>query len=139
MPLELVPLGTMTAMLRKPIVLRGTPAGDRHIFEVESGRIEGDRIQADLYGASAADWLLIGPDGTGTLDVRAMVRTDDGAFIYLSYGGRVDLSAGQGAPLYATPTFETADERYRWLNKIQAVGKGVMKGTTLRYELYELR
>lgn len=137
--MELIPLATMTAVLHKPVVLRGTPAGDRHIFAVESGRLAGDRIRAELHGTSAADWLLIGPDGTGTLDVRALARTDDGAFVYLSYGGRVDLADGPGAPLYSTPRFETADERYRWLNKIQAVGKGTLTDKTLRYDLYELR
>ena len=46
---------------------------------------------------------------------------------------------GFGAPLYAAPLFETGDDRYRWLNKIQAVGKGAFDGTTLEYELYELK
>ena len=48
-------------------------------------------------------------------------------------------AAGAGAPVYATPRFETGDERYRWLNRVQAVGKGVLHGSTLTYELYELR
>jgi hypothetical protein len=41
--------------------------------------------------------------------------------------------------VYATPRFETGDERYRWLNRIQAVGKGAFDGTTLAYQVYELR
>jgi len=139
MSLELVPLGTMTADLRRPMVLRGTPVGDRLIYEVESGQIEGERLRGKLKGSSAADWMVASPDGTGTLDVRALVETDDGALVYLYYQGRVNLGLGQGAPLYATPKFETGDERYRWLNTIQAVGKGTMAGNTLTYELYELR
>jgi len=139
MALELIPLGTMTAELRKPLVLRGTPVGDRLIYEVESGQIEGERLRGKLKGQSAADWLVASPDGTGTLDVRALVETDDGALVFLHYTGRVDLTAGAGAHLYSTPQFETGDDRYRWLNKIQAVGKGTMRGTTLTYELYELR
>jgi hypothetical protein len=139
MTLELVPLGTMTAELRQPLLLRGTPVGDRLIYEVESGRIEGDRLNGKLKGQSAADWLVASPDGTGTLDVRALVETDDGALVFLYYTGRVNLAAGPGAPLYATPRFETGDERYRWLNTVQAVGKGTLRGSTLSYELYELR
>ena len=137
--LELVPLGTMTALLRPPFVLDGTPAGGRWIFEVAEGAIEGDRVRGSLKGRAAADWLVVGPDGTGTLDVRALFETDDGALVFVQYHGRLDLSDGPGAPVYATPRFETGDERYRWLNRIQAVGKGRLDGPTLTYELYELR
>jgi hypothetical protein len=41
--------------------------------------------------------------------------------------------------VYSTPRFETGDDRYRWLNRMQAVGKGTFDGRTLRYELYEVR
>jgi hypothetical protein len=34
--------------------------------------------------------------------------------------------------------FETGDERYLWLNGIQAVAKGVRDGATLTYEMYQL-
>jgi hypothetical protein len=139
MSLELLPLGTMTAELRKPFSLAKTPVGDRVIFEVASGVIEGERLRGKLKGNSAGDWMIVGPDGTGTLDVRALVETDDGALVFLHYGGRVDLSGGPGAPLYAAPRFETGDARYRWLNVVQAVAKGRMAGATLTYDLYELR
>jgi hypothetical protein len=138
-PLELVPLGRMQAVLRSPFVLPGTPAGDRLIFEVESGWLDGPRLRGELEGRAAADWLTIGPDGTGTLDVRALLRTHDGALVYIQYHGRVDPAAGPAGPVYATPRFETGDERYAWLNRLQAVGKGVLSGSTLTYDLFELR
>jgi antibiotic biosynthesis monooxygenase (ABM) superfamily enzyme len=31
-----------------------------------------------------------------------------------------------------------SDERYQWLNKIQAVAKGVISNGVLHYEIYEL-
>jgi Protein of unknown function (DUF3237) len=119
-------------------VLPDTPAGTRTIYEVAAGHIEGDRLNAKLAG-TAADWLVVGPDGTGTLDVRSLVETDDGALVFIQYHGRVDLGAGADAPLYATPRFETGDPRYAWLNKLQAVGKGALVQSTLTYQLYELR
>ncbi|MEY2478303.1 MAG: hypothetical protein QOG87_3618 [Actinomycetota bacterium] len=138
--IELVPLCTMTAELRKPFVLRGTPAGDRLIYEVESGSISGERFDAKMCGQAAADWFTIGPDGTGTLDVRVLVETDDGAHVFIQYLGRVDTTTPD-APIYSTPRFETGDERYLWLNKVQAVGKGILaeNGTTLTYEICEVR
>jgi hypothetical protein len=137
--MKLVPLGTMVGQLRRPFVLEGTPAGTRMIFELESGWIEGDRINAKLVGSSGADWLTVGPDGTGTLDVRMLVETDDGALVFITYNGRVDLT--DPVHVYSAPRFETGDERYLWLNKIQAVGKGTLSdgGTTLTYELCEVR
>jgi hypothetical protein len=136
--LELVPLATMTAELRRPFVLSGTPAGERRIFEVESGSIAGERINGKMKGSASADWLVVGPDGTGTIDVRALVETDDGALVFIQYLGRVDVTT-PGAPVYSTPRFETGDDRYRWLNKVQAVGKGCFHGSTLTYELCEVR
>jgi hypothetical protein len=142
MNLELVPLGTMVARLRTPIVLRGVPAGQRRIVEVDSGEITGDRLTATLEGTSAADWMTLSVDGTANLDVRAVIRTHDDARIIISYSGVADFSKGRSseglAPLYIVPRFETGDERYRWLNTIQAVGKGELSGATLHYELYEL-
>jgi hypothetical protein len=37
-----------------------------------------------------------------------------------------------------TPRFETGDERYAWLTRIQAVGKSVFDGTKLEYEIFEV-
>ncbi len=138
MSIELVPLCTMVVDLADPLVLPNTPAGTRVIVEVNSFTVVGDRLRATNKG-SAADWLTIGPEGTATLDVRATMETDDGALIYAYYQGRRDFSEGMDAPLFTAPKFETGDERYGWLNKIQAVAKGVVDGSTLTYEIYEVR
>jgi hypothetical protein len=139
MTIELVPLCTMVVELADPLVLVNTPSGTRVIVEVESFTVVGDRIRGRNKGHAAADWLTIGPDGTGTLDVRATMETDDGVAVFAYYQGRRDFSEGMDAPLYTAPKFETGDERYAWLNKIQAVGKGALDGSTLTYEIYELR
>jgi hypothetical protein len=68
-----------------------------------------------------------------------MMETDDGAVIYVTYQGRRDFSQGLDAPIYTAPRFDTGDERYAWLNKIQAAAKGNVEGTTLTYEVCELR
>jgi len=140
MTIELVPLGTLRVNLAEPIVVGQTPKGTRVIVELTDARFEGERLRARLKGAAAADWALIGPDGTCALDIRYTLETDDGAVIFLSYSGRLDLSGGPGtAPVYSTPQFETGDERYAWLNKVQAVAKGVFDPeNVLTLEVYEL-
>jgi hypothetical protein len=88
-------------------------------------------------GHAAADWLtIVGP--VGTLDVRGTFETDDGALVYVEYRGRTDTSKA-GAPVYAAPLFETGDERYAWLNAIQAIGKGILHGSELHYDWFEVR
>ena len=140
MAIELVPLTVATITLRDPIVLPETPSGTRIIIEVEAAKFEGERFSGTLKGAAAADWLTVGPDMTGTLDVRATIETHDGALVFNYYRGRLDLSKPPGeAPTYAAPLYETGDARYAWLNKIQAIAKGTLDGQTLTYDIYEVR
>ena len=125
----------MVGVLRSPFVLADTPAGTRMVFELASGTVDGERLRGRLVGRSGADWMVVGPDGTGSLDVRLLVETHDGALVLVHYTGRVDTTV-PGAPIYATPRF-TAHERYRWLNRVQAVAKGTLDGSTLTYELHQ--
>src|SRR2546422_4361418 len=138
MALELVPLCTATFVLERPVRIKDAPYGTRFSIGMVEGRVEGERLRGTLKGPSG-DWLLMGSDGTGTLHVHGQLETDDGALIYVQYEGRQDLSQGTGAPLYVAPTFQTGDERYTWLNKVQAVGKGTLEGAALTYEWFELR
>jgi hypothetical protein len=112
------------------------------IIEITSVQVKGDRLNGEMLGAAAADWATVGPDGTGTLDIRETIRTDDGATIFVQYQGKLDLSQGMQFPMtaYVAPRFETGDERYAWLNRIQAVGKGTLnEDLTVDYEWYEVR
>jgi hypothetical protein len=137
MALELIPLCDVDIVLAAPIFVGEGPSGARLIFEVDDMVVTGDRLSGTSKGHAAADWLTI-VGSVGTLDVRGTFETDDGALVYVQYRGRTDTST-PGAPVYAAPTFETGDERYAWLNTIQAVGKGVLTGSDLHYEWYEVR
>lgn len=142
MSIELIPLCSATARLSAPFVLPNTPLGTQVIAELTAFDFEGERVHGHLKGNAAADWLTIGPTGIGTIDVRALIETDDGALIFISYRGRLNLSGGPGAsPAYSAPLFETGDERYAWINAIQAVAKGTVSdgGASLQYEMYEVR
>jgi hypothetical protein len=60
----------------------------------------------------------------------------------MHYTGRLDASRGLQLPItiYVTPRFETSDERYTWLNPLQAIGKGIVnEDLVLDYEWYEVR
>jgi Protein of unknown function (DUF3237) len=128
MAIELVPLCTMRLESKPAVEVGVGPAGTRLIVDCTSVKVQGDRLRGQMEGRTTGDWILIGPEGTGTLDVRETLRTDDGALIYVQYHGRLDGSHGLKPPLtcYVAPRFETGDERYAWLNRIQAVGKGTI-------------
>lgn len=140
---ELVPLFHATVEVGASLDIGAGPAGNRFIGEIKAAAVEGDRIRATLAGAAAADWMVrTGP--IAVVDVRLTLRTDDGALIYMTYGGRLNLAAGPDHLFaYTAPTFETGDERYAWLNAIQAAGKGKLisgpDGSRLEYDIYELR
>ena len=140
MTIELVPLCTATITLKDPMMLPNTPSGMRSILEVATAKLEGERLSGTMKGAASADWATIGPDLTCTLDVRSTFETDDGALVYTYYRGRIDLTKPLGeAPVYAAPLYETGDDRYAWLNRIQAVAKGKLDGPSLTYEIAEVR
>jgi len=136
----LVHLATMNAQLGSdPFVIPNGPKGTRVVGEVESVTISGERFNATMVGQAAADWLTIAPDGTyGTLDVRVTLKTHDDVLVYCEYSGRIDLVTGR---VVSTPLFQTGDERYDWLNRIQFIGDGTLDQETqkLVYELYEVR
>jgi hypothetical protein len=142
MTIELVPLCTATIRLAEPFFLPETPNGTRVIAECRSFDVTGERLTAHLKGAAAADWLTLDGRAQGTLDVRVLLETDDGALVFVTYRGRIDLSAGpDAATSYAAPLFDTGDERYLWLNSIQAVAKGTLSdgGATLVYDIAAAR
>lgn len=93
-----MPLCTLRIQLKPPIVVGAGPAGTRLIVEVASAQVKGDRLRGEMLGAAAADWVIVGPEGTGTVDVRVTLQTDDGAVIFVQYNGRLDASRGQQFP-----------------------------------------
>jgi Protein of unknown function (DUF3237) len=141
--IELVPLCTMVLDLAPSLAVGTGPAGDRSVGEIRAATLSGDRLQGALAGPAAADWL-VRTGAIGVIDARMTIRTNDGALIYVQYGGRLDLSnPGEGMFPKVAPVFETGDGRYAWLNAIQAVGKGKLSvgadGARLDYEFFEVR
>lgn len=141
MAIELKPLTTAKIQLRPPIPIENGPFGSRQVFEVVSAEFTGERLTASLKGVACADWLLVSADGAATLDIRGTLETHDGAIVYINYYGKSDFSGGLVFPItiFVAPRFETSDPRYTWLNKVQAVGKGIVdENLTLEYEWYEM-
>jgi hypothetical protein len=84
------------------------------------------------------DWLMVHNDGSVSVDARLLLMTDDGAPLTITYRGKAAKQPSEGGVVFTTPVFETGDERYSWLNGIQAVARGVREDRILTYEMYQL-
>jgi hypothetical protein len=129
----------MQVQLGETITVSGGPKGPRMIVDVPSVELRGERIHATLATNDAADWATVSDDGKlAALDVRMTLKTDDGAYIYVEYCGRMDMEAGL---ISVAPTFQTGAAEYQWLNGIQAVSAGSVDLETglLVYTIYEAR
>ncbi len=119
------------------------------------GWVKGPRINGTLI-APGADWLRVMPGGALRLDVRATIKTDDGALVYLTYNGIISrsrdiadrMAKGEvmtSADQYfiTAPTMQTSSEKYSWLNHVQCVGKMVeVKGgenAFVKYDIFIVR
>ena len=109
------------------------PDGGRQIFYAKGGTVNGPRIKAKVL-PGGGDWFRRRSDGVGILDVRATMETDDGALVYVQYKGMV-----RGEYFRVVPWFETASEKYAWMNKLIAVGiRQPSDPGQIRYKVYEI-
>jgi Protein of unknown function (DUF3237) len=135
MPADSLPvehLFTLTAKVSRVATIAGGPAGTRVIVNCTSGEFEGRGMRGTVVSPSG-DWVTVRPDGSLRVDVRLLLRTDDGADILMTYNG-----IATGDAIRTAPVFETGDERYAWLNATQAVATGTSGGGQVTYEIYRL-
>jgi hypothetical protein len=127
-----------------------TPHGVRRIFYVTGGTLEGPKVKGIVL-PGGGDWCIGRPDGAIVLDVRVAFRTDDGHAIYAYYRGlstiqddtvgRILMGEAVDPSEYyfrTTPVFETASEKYGWLNRLLAVGVGQFLPTGVAYKVYAI-
>lgn len=131
-------LFTMSATLRPdPSVIANGPQGSRVVVVVTGGTFEGPRLRGTVDN-SGGDWVTVRADGTLQLDVRILLHTEDGAEILMTYLG-IGVPGENGLSLRTAPMFETGDERYAWLNNIQAVATGSSAAGVVTYDVFALK
>jgi len=149
--MDLVHEFTMTAILAPSVPIGDGPLGTRRIREVTGGEVTGERIQGTV-GTGGGDWVLVGPDGWGRLDVRLTIATHDRAFLYVQYFGVIEYNeaahaanAGERSSDYGdhyfrtAPRLETGDERYAWVNQTVFVAEGRLHpGPIVEYRVYRV-
>jgi Protein of unknown function (DUF3237) len=125
-----------------------------YVYNVRPGGwVKGPRINGTLL-APGGDWFRVLPSGASRLDVRATIKTDDGALIYIAYNGifkdseETEARASKGEILTSkdmyfviAPTLQTAAKKYDWLNGIQCIGKMVSykSDSYVKYDIFMVR
>ncbi len=148
-PPELEHLFSYTADIEEPQQGVGAgPFGHRMIARVMGGRVEGPRVNGEVL-PGGGDWALIDDENTLRLDARITLRTDDGALIFGCYRGVITpidpatvikVISGEAQPgefyYRTTPSFETGDGRYAWLNTMVCVGVGNLSRSGVSYDVF---
>ena len=136
---------------RESIIRIGeTPYGDRSIIYVTGGTIKGPKVKATVL-PGGGDWILRRKDTVSLLDVRIAARLDDKELLYICYQGYLIIKPEQLKQIYkgksvapsdyyfrALPLFETASQKYAWLNKIISVAVGEILPGAVAYSVYAL-
>jgi hypothetical protein len=126
------------------------PLGTRHLDMLGAGTFEGPRLRGEVL-PGGLDMKTVRADGAMNPDVRLVLKTDDGALIFMHYRGvrhgspdvMMRIARGETvAPteyyLRSTPSFETAAQKYDWLNRIVAVGVGRRLPDRGEYDVFQI-
>lgn len=103
--------------------------GTRVIGGVDGGTVTGDRITGEVVGPGA-DWVLLGGDGYGRVDVRLQVATHDGALIYVQYLGLLEMNAAVTTALTDRTAETTFDDQYFVVTPRMECGDSATSGST---------
>lgn len=138
----------VTITLSPALIVGTTAAGTRRIINITGGHFAGKDLSGEVL-PGGADWQLVRADGVAILDARYILRTHDGALIYVQnrgvrHGPRDVLAAiarGEDVDpasyyMRTTPTFEATDPRHSWLNDIIAVGSGIRRADSVALDFY---
>jgi hypothetical protein len=144
------PLFAMQLSVRKILTVGDTPAGRRRIGVVYGGTFEGERLSGEVLDGGN-DWQTLRADGALTLDVRIVLKTNDGDLIAMSFRGlrhgpsdilrRIDQGEVVDPESYyfrINPLFETSSAKYGWLNRIIGIGIGHRLADGPIYSVFEV-
>jgi hypothetical protein len=143
------PLFVMQLGVRPMQQLGATPGGTRRVAAVSGGTFRGERLRGEVL-EGGSDWQVVRSDAV-TLDVRLVLKTDDGAMIGMRYPGlrhgppEVMSRLDRGEPVSpgdyyfrSQPVFETSAPRYEWLNRVLAIGVGHRLPDGPVYSIFEI-
>lgn len=131
---------------------KGADGMELRIVPVTGGTVSGPRLQGEVLGGTAADWLRVEADGTAHIDVRLTIRAASGGLVYVQYGGirtgapevLARLAAGENVPpqdyyFRTLLRFQSAAPEHAWLTRTLGVGVGQRPPSGPRYDVYAVK
>ena len=144
------PMFAMRLDVRPLLIVGATPGAYRRVGVVTGGSFEGERLSGAVLDGSS-DWQTVRNDGSTTLNVRLVLRTEDGALIGMTYQGlrhgpadiiaRIEKGEVVDPASYyfrINPLFETEAAKYDWINRVIAVGIGHRFADGPVYNVFEV-
>ncbi|MFN7925381.1 MAG: DUF3237 domain-containing protein [Bryobacteraceae bacterium] len=123
---------------------------DRRVIPITGGRFQGPALEGRVL-AGGADWQVVLPDGTAELDARYTLETKTGSLICVYNRGlrtgppevlaRLRAGVAVDASSYyfrATPRFETADPKLRWLERSIFVASGERLASRVKLDFWRV-
>ena len=120
------------------LLLDGDPqidTGHTRISPLSGGSFAGPELRGSVL-PGGADWITQ-VSGHSSLDVRITLLTDDGEHIYMTYKGII-ARGDNGMYWRVTPSFNTASDKYDWINHIVAVGKNKNVDGKIAYDIWRV-
>lgn len=121
-----------------PIEIGTSPIGTRAIYPVQEGTFSGPKLKGEVL-KNGGDWLLTIDSTTSKIDARGVLETDDGERIYIQYNGFIHRNDDDSFYFRTNPIFETASEKYSWLNHTLAIGVGEFIEGGVQYKVYAIK
>jgi hypothetical protein len=75
-------------------------------------------------------------DGEMLPDAHGIIRTEDGAIVLFALQGRTVFGQSDRGAQLLMATFESEDERYRWLNNTLCVLEGVIESGSMKAKVW---
>lgn len=121
-----------------PIDIGKIPIGQRVIYPIIGGTFEGPKLKGEVK-AFGADWILRLDSITTKIDVRLMLKTEDGEIISCIYTGIIYNKPDGTTYWRITPVFETSSKKYAHLNYRITVGVGSFIKGGVSYEVFGIK
>ena len=144
------PMFAMRLDVRPLLIVGATPGAYRRVGVVTGGSFEGERLSGAVLDGSS-DWQTVRNDDSTTLNVRLVLKTEDGALIGMTYQGlrhgpadiiaRIEKGEVVDPASYyfrINPLFETEAAKYDWINRVIAVGIGHRFADGPVYSVFEV-
>jgi Protein of unknown function (DUF3237) len=144
------PMFAMRLDVRPMLIVGATPGAYRRVGVVTGGSFEGERLSGAVLDGSS-DWQTVRNDDSTTLNVRLVLKTEDGALIGMTYQGlrhgpadiiaRIEKGEVVDPASYyfrINPLFETEAAKYDWINRVIAVGIGHRFADGPVYSVFEV-